>query len=145
MFGISTATIGLTGLYQILNGQQNWPAGLIFGFYCLLLGFSRINRTTQSIEVTETEIIYQSAWKVTRVPWQGIAAYIFLNERFVALNKQQGKILLDINLRSEDKTDWPVKECAQVKERIQRKMNEVGACRESIPSLHYNYKNRIKP
>ena len=101
--GIGAATFGLTGLYQFLSGQQNWPVGFLFNLCLLSLAFLQIHNMTQSLEVTENEIIYQTAWKITRVQWHEVNAYVLTDTNFIAVDKQQGKILLEINLRSEGK------------------------------------------
>ena len=142
--GICIATFAIIWFCQILRGH---PASLLFlgsSLYFLWRGFSQIHYMTQSLEVTDSEIIYQTAWKITRVPWSKITAYILFGERFVALDKQRHQILLDLDLRSDHETHWPIQECAQVKSWIRRKMNESGAVKESVVALQYDYKQRIK-
>ena len=143
--GIGLATFGVVSLCQFLSGHNDWPVGFLFYLYLLSLAFLRINTVTQSLEVTETEIIYQTAWKITRVQWHEVNAYVLTDTNFIAVDKQQGKILLDLDLRSDGKIHWPVAKCAQFKTFIERKMTEVGASKESRGSLYYHHAVKIKP
>ena len=144
MVGIGSATVGLAFLVQVFLDTNNSPLGLPVGIFTLWLGYNQIQEATQSLEINDSALIYQAAWKIVALPWAEIGAYVLNDERFVAFD-QHGKIVLDIGLRGNDYCGWPVQECLRIRNFIQQKMNEVGAARKSSLSLHkidgFQFKN----
>lgn len=145
IMGIGAATFGLILLTKIIDDPFNAPAYCVVGLLASVVGLDKILHTTQSLEITPTEIIYQTAFRIACIKWDKIGSYVLDADRFVALDKQHGKILLDIELRGDDNTAWPAQECAQVVKFIEQKMNEVGAYRESTLWLRHNHGIKIKP
>lgn len=143
ILGIGSATFGLVLLSQFLSAY-NWPAQLFFIGLTLRFGFNQIQDTTQSLEISDSALIYQSTWKIVHLPWPEIGGYVLNDERFVAFD-QHGKILLDIGFRGHDYLEWPVQEWAQTRKFIQQKMNEVGAARISSLSLRKKHDLQWKP
>lgn len=144
IFGIGSATLGLILLLKVFSGSGDWLSYLLLILGALVFGFNQIQEATQSLEISESALIYQSARKIVHLRWDEIGGYVLNDERFVAFD-QQSKILLDIGLRGNDYLAWPVQECAQTRNFIQQKMNEVGAARISSLSLCKDHGFQFKP
>ena len=134
LLGIGSASFGLVFLLQFFLGTDSAAVYFLIILIALSFGFNQIQDATQSLEINDSMLIYQSTWKIIVLSWSEIGAYVLNDERFVAFD-QDDKIVLDIGLRSNDGWEWPVQECVQTRKWIQRKMDEVGAMRKSSLSL----------
>lgn len=143
--GIASSTLGLILLLQLFGGANNWSAYMLGIYLTLCYGYGRIWETTQTLEISDSGLIYQSVWKIVRLRWDEIGGYILNDERFVAYDKNERRVLLDIGLRGSDYLDWPPGECLQTRKFIQGKMDEVGAARISSLSLNKDYGFQFKP
>ena len=144
IIGIGAATLGLILCDRIWSGWFQGPGYGVFMYFVARFGFCKIWHSVQSVEITPSEIIYQSAFQIARVRWDEIGSYIFDDDRFVAFEKSQHKILLDITLRGNDDNEWPVQECAQVVQFIEQQMQAIGAKRETVLSLDSQLRKKIK-
>lgn len=133
MRGIGAATFGAIMLIIMLSATYNAPACFIIGSLAFGFGLNEIVSSTQSLELTPTTIIYQTAFRIARVEWAEIGSYVLDGDRFMALSRQSREILLDIGLTADDQAGWPSAERARAVEWIERKMQEVGAARKSTP------------
>ena len=143
--GIASSTLGLILLPHFFSVANNWPAYALGTFLCLTFGYGRICETTQTLEISDSGLVYQSAWKIVHLRWDEIGGYVLNDERFVAFDRKERRVLLDIGLRSSDYLEWPVGDCLHTRQFIERKMDEVGAARISSLSLPQRNKVHLKP
>ena len=137
--GIGFATFGAILLVSMVSDASYGATHLISTLPSWLFGFDKIFRTTQSLELTPSEIIYQTAFKIVCVEWDEIGNYVLDADRFVALGKQNQEVLLDLTLNADHQSGWPCADCAQAVEWIEHKMPEIGATRQSATWLHETY------
>lgn len=137
--GIGAATLGLISLFYSFSDSFNGPGYCAISFPLLAWGFTQIVRTTQSLEITPTEIIYQTAFEIARVEWDEIDTFVLDADRFVALSERDKRILLDLTLRADDQAGWPHADCTRAVEWIEHKMQEIGASRQSATWLRGAY------
>ena len=143
--GIADATAGLCLYAQALDAHPIWPLSILAAGCVTAFGFALIIDAARTLEVDEFSIAYQNVFSVKRIEWTDIDAYILDNDRFIAIDTFRHRILLDITLRGDDKRDWPVEECARIRQFIQRKMNEIGAQPQSFTSLRNTHGIKFKP
>lgn len=137
--GIGAATFGAILLVTLVSDASHGALHLVLGLPSWLFGLDKIARTTQSLEITPTEIIHQTAFKIARVEWDEIGSYVLDADRFVALSKHNGEMLLDLTLNANDQTGWPFADCTRAVEWIEHKMQEIGATRQSASWLRQSY------
>lgn len=143
--GIASSTLSLVLLPHFFLGAWNWPVYIPLIFFASIFGYRQINDATQTLEISESGLIYQSTWTIVELRWDGIGGYVLNDERFVAFDRKERRVLLDIGLRASDYLEWPVGECSHTRQFIERKMGAVGAARVSSLSLSQRNKVHLKP
>ena len=133
---------GFVFLHQTLTAQNSWigMGTLALGAFFVQIGYREMIQSLQSLEVDELAITHQFSTKIIRVRWNEIKTYVLNHKRFIAIGKQS-QILLDLNLQR----GWPFRERAQFRQWIERKMNEVGATRETLSGVPAHHAIKIKP